>query len=108
MGESNGRAAHYYSSNRQLHTPNAISLINSPPLQGGLNAPLDPAAAFGGIGQGISAEAHLAQVPPKKGRKTVPPKKGRKTYDCTWPGCTHVALRLSAFHKVGEASHHLD
>ncbi|KAG8952661.1 hypothetical protein FRC04_004023 [Tulasnella sp. 424] len=29
---------------------------------GGLSAPLDPAAAFGGMGQGLSAEAHLEQL----------------------------------------------
>ncbi|KAG8970623.1 hypothetical protein FRC05_000559 [Tulasnella sp. 425] len=56
------------SSNRQLHIPNAVSLVNSarrmvgPSLQGGPSAPLDPAAAFGGMGQGSSAEAQLEQL----------------------------------------------
>lgn len=50
-----------------------------------------------------------ANVPQRPSRQVkVPPEKGRKTYVCTWPGCTHVALKRNAFDKVEEASHHLD
>lgn len=42
----------------------------------------------------------VANVPPRPSRQVkVPPEKGRKTYVCTWPGCTHVALKRNAFDK---------